>query len=158
MNPEIWRYIFDVIKYPLFLHDAQFRLLLVNNAYCREAGLTEAQVLGKPYWEVFPLGSAPLPDCKDAMCGKDHTGSQEELSVGEKTFFSKSYVIRDAQSKPLYAMHLFSDITERKQAEDSLNILAAKYHTVFELSTDAIMLLNEKGFFDCNEAALQMFG
>ena len=158
MNPEIWRYIFDLIKDPVFLHDAQFRVLLANRAYCREAGVTEVQALGKPYWEVFPLGSGPLPGCKDAMSGKSHTDSQEELSVGEKIFLSKSYVICDDQSKPLYALHLLSDITERKRAEDSLKLLAAKYHSVFELSTDAIMLLNETGFFDCNEATLQLFG
>ncbi len=34
----------------------------------------------------------------------------------------------------------------------------AKYRTLYESSSDAIMLLDEKGFFDCNNATLRIFG
>ncbi len=34
----------------------------------------------------------------------------------------------------------------------------AKYRTLYESSSDAIMMLDEKGFFDCNNATLHMFG
>ena len=34
----------------------------------------------------------------------------------------------------------------------------AKYRTLYESSSDAIMMLDEKGFFDCNNATLLMFG
>jgi len=33
-----------------------------------------------------------------------------------------------------------------------------KFRALFEASRDAIMLLDEKGFFDCNRATLEMFG
>ncbi len=33
-----------------------------------------------------------------------------------------------------------------------------KYRLLFDSSTDAIMLLDEKGFFDCNQATLDIFG
>jgi nitrogen-specific signal transduction histidine kinase len=45
MNPEIWRYIFDAIEEPAFLHDAQFRVVLANRAYCREAGKLEIRAV-----------------------------------------------------------------------------------------------------------------
>src|SRR5450830_966712 len=94
MNPEFWHYIFDAIDAPVFLHDTQFRVLLANHAYCREAGMTKVEVIGKPYWEVFPLGSGPLPSCMDAVSGKSCTSAQDEVRVGEKYFLSNSYVIR----------------------------------------------------------------
>ncbi len=34
----------------------------------------------------------------------------------------------------------------------------AKYRTLFEMSQDAIVTLDETGFIDCNEAAVRMFG
>jgi PAS domain S-box-containing protein len=34
----------------------------------------------------------------------------------------------------------------------------AKFRTLFESSNDAVMLLDEKGFFDCNDATLGIFG
>lgn len=57
-----------------------------------------------------------------------------------------------------FALDNFVNESERKRSEELLKNMAAKYHSVFELSTDAIMLLNEKGFSDCNEATLRMFG
>ncbi len=50
------------------------------------------------------------------------------------------------------------DISERKQQEDALKESETKLRTLFESTSDAVMLLDEKGFFDCNQAALVMFG
>lgn len=50
------------------------------------------------------------------------------------------------------------DITERKQAEDALRNSESKFRTLYEATSDAVMLLDEKGFFDCNDATLDVFG
>ena len=50
------------------------------------------------------------------------------------------------------------DISERKEAEEKLKESEEKYQTTFESSMDALMLLDEKGFFDCNKATLGLFG
>ena len=46
---------------------------------------------------------------------------------------------------------LAKTIALRKQAE-------GKFKTLYESSGDAIMMLDEKGFFDCNEATVKLFG
>ena len=50
------------------------------------------------------------------------------------------------------------DVTDRKRAEERLRENQEKYQTTFDASMDALMLLDEKGFFDCNKATLQLFG
>ena len=57
-----------------------------------------------------------------------------------------------------YALDHFAVEAERKATDESLTIMATKFRTVFDSSSDAIMLLDEYGFFDCNPAAIHMFG
>jgi PAS domain S-box-containing protein len=50
------------------------------------------------------------------------------------------------------------DITERKRAEQVLKDNEEKFRSIYEGSNDAIMLLTDKGFFDCNARTLELFG
>ena len=50
------------------------------------------------------------------------------------------------------------DITERKRTEQILAKSEKKFRTLFASTSEAVMLLNEHGFFDCNEATLAIFG
>ncbi len=50
------------------------------------------------------------------------------------------------------------DITRRKRVETALAESELKYRRLFESSNDALMLLDTERFFDCNEAALKVFG
>jgi PAS domain S-box-containing protein len=56
-----------------------------------------------------------------------------------------------------FATGIVRDISERKRTEESLKSLATKFSTLYESSSDAIMLYDEEGFFDCNPATLRMF-
>ncbi|HHH76546.1 MAG TPA: PAS domain S-box protein, partial [Phycisphaerae bacterium] len=46
---------------------------------------------------------------------------------------------------------LRASLASTRQAE-------TKFHTLYDSSSDAIMMLDESGFFDCNPATLKMFG
>ncbi|MEM9945764.1 MAG: PAS domain S-box protein [Cyanobacteria bacterium P01_D01_bin.36] len=50
------------------------------------------------------------------------------------------------------------DISDRVEAQSQLTNSEAKYRTLNESTQDAVMLLNDKGFIDCNPATLAMFG
>jgi PAS domain S-box-containing protein len=67
-------------------------------------------------------------------------------------------VERDAQGRALRMTGTNADITERKNAEYSLHKSETRMRTLYESTSDAVMLLNEGGFFDCNQSALSMFG
>jgi len=64
IDSNSFRQIFEEMDAPAFFHDSQFRLTLANAAYYRESGATEKEALGRHYWEVFPKGTEPLPNCK----------------------------------------------------------------------------------------------
>jgi PAS domain S-box-containing protein len=44
------------------------------------------------------------------------------------------------------------------ESAEALRRSETKFHTLYDSTRDAVMLLDEKGFFDCNPATLAMFG
>ncbi len=46
----------------------------------------------------------------------------------------------------------------KERAEEAIHDSEVRYRKLFESTGDAIMLLGEKGFLECNEATLQLFG
>ncbi len=47
---------------------------------------------------------------------------------------------------------------EHLRAMEALQRSEMKFRTLYDLTSDAVMLLDEKSFFDCNNATLKMFG
>jgi PAS domain S-box-containing protein len=106
-----------------------------------------------------------------------HSQSSEEVItqlrqgkswIGEITHYNKnnnevrvqSYwsATLDAQGDIAEILESNVDITERKKTEETLKESEEKYQTTFEMSMDALMLLDEKSFLDCNRSTLQLFG
>ncbi len=70
----------------------------------------------------------------------------------------RAYATYDHDGQITLTSGMDSDITKSKAMEQTLRQSEARFRTLFESSSDALMLYGEQGFFDCNEAALRMFG
>ena len=66
--------------------------------------------------------------------------------------------IRGSSGAPTHYLALKEDVTARKLAENALRRSETKFRTLYNSTSDAVMLLDHRGFFDCNKAALTMFG
>jgi len=53
---------------------------------------------------------------------------------------------------------LLKEIAERRQAEKDLRRSETKFRTLFDSTSDAVMLMTGHSFFDCNQATLAIFG
>jgi len=108
----------DVVSDPIFLHDKEFRILRCNKAYQQQAGIPFKQIVGQPYYTVFPKLDGPLPGCLQAMeKAAAEEEEEEELTVGTYIFRSRAYSIKDEQGIYLYSLHTLEDITDSKQSE-----------------------------------------
>ncbi len=70
---------------------------------------------------------------------------------------SRGSTVRDKMGKPVRFVGTHVDVTEQKRTESLLRESEQKFRTIFDSTEDAMMLLDENGFFDCNKATLKIF-
>ena len=55
-------------------------------------------------------------------------------------------------------LQLIREMAERERAMESLRQSEARFRTLFEATSDAVLLSTDDTFFECNEAAVRLFG
>ena len=119
-----WIAALDVVDDPIFLHDKELRILRCNKAYQQRAGMPFEQIIGQPYYEIFPKAATPLPCCLRAMeKAEEEEEEEEEVTVGDASYRSRSFSVRDEQDVHLYSVHILEDITESKRTEAAFRAL-----------------------------------
>ena len=127
-----WMSALDAVDDPIFLHDKEFRIVRVNRAYQRHAGIPFKEIIGRPYYEIFPKADGPLPGCRRTVEEKE--GDEEEINVDDRVYRSRAFPVYDGQGEFVFSVHSLEDITERKQAEAKMRL----FRTLLDNSGDAI--------------------
>lgn len=123
-----WMDALDVVKDPIFMHDAEYRILRCNKAYQQCAALPFHDIIGRPYYEIFPKSDGPLSCCLRAM--EKAAAGEEELVVGDTTYRSRAFSINDEHGVYLYSVHIMEDVTESRRAERLLRENEQNYRTL----------------------------
>ncbi|TAN49766.1 MAG: PAS domain S-box protein [Methylococcaceae bacterium] len=163
---DLLRSIIENAPVRVFWKDRDSRYLGCNTPFAKDAGRSRPDELtGKTDFDMGWKNQAELyrADDKAVMESGIAKLDYEEPSTapdGDTLWLRTSKVpLRDERHQVIGVLGIYQDISERKRAEAALQNMATKYRTVFESSTDAILLLDGKGLlFDCNPAALRVFG
>jgi PAS domain S-box-containing protein len=164
-SKDLLQSVVDNIPVWVFWKDSDSRFLGCNTLFSKNAGLAHPDaIIGKADFEMVWGEQAELyrADDKSVMdTGMPKLGYEEQQTTpdGNMIWVRTSKVpLHGADGKVIGMLGICEDITERKRTEELLKNMASKFQTVFESSADAIMLLDERGFFEGNEAALRLFG
>jgi len=140
-----WVESFDAIEQPIFLHDDQFRVVRANRCYAQRAGMNFHDLLGKPYWEVFPRNGGPLPGCAHAMQnGGDRHEEEVRLSDGS-IYISRSFPIRDDNGDYRFSIHVMQDVTELERITSALQHEMRARRTISASNQALIHAVSEEG-------------
>ncbi len=150
----------QIIEYAsegIVVFDKELNILQVNSIACKNLGYAPEELLRKKILQLL--------DPNDL---KNHPLKLKELIVGE-TIFSERYLKRkdgsvylaDLSAKMLPDNTFFvvaKDITKKHEVEMQTKNSENKFRTLFESSNDAILLMDDIRFTDCNPKAEQIYG
>lgn len=155
--------ILDNSPYIAWLKDTKGCYINVNKAYVSYVRLQDAQqVIGKTDFDLWPKELAEQYSLDDAevMAQRQQKHIEESSLDGNKVHWVETFKtpVIDEEGHVLGTTGFARDITERKLADEALRRSEAQLRTLYDSTSDAVMLLDENGFFYCNRASLAMFG
>lgn len=131
-----------------------FRFIEVNPVFAKMTGTSRDKLIGKCVNEALPEAR----DCWVENLGKvASTGEPNRFELYMKSA-GRWFAVYAYSTVPGQFGVLVQDITENRQAEADLKRSEEKFRSIYEGSTNAVMLLTKNGFFDCNARTLEIFG
>ncbi len=149
----------------IYIKDRDGRYRLFNSAAGQVTGKTAEEVIGKDDTNIF--------QDEQAMCVMEHDRQvmnagcvityEEILTTNDgtvRTFLSTKGPINDENGELYGLFGISRDITRRKQAEKMLLDSEERYRRLFEVESDAVLLVDceTEQIIDANEAALKLYG
>lgn len=141
-----WQYTFDSINDAVFLLSQDQRILRCNKAsYLFFNKTPPGQIIGKRCWEVVHGTSEPMPTCPVIKMKKTRKRESSVLKYGDRWLEVTADPFLDENNNISGAVHIISDITERKRMEDILSSSEEKYHKLHDSMIDAFILVDMDG-------------
>ena len=153
-----WTITFDAIKDGIALLAVDQTILKANQAFANLVKKPFPAIIGKKCHELIHSDRLPPPHCPFKKMLKSKKRESRELVLNDHIFEVVVDPITDDAGAIAGAAHIISDITERKRTEQALCESESKYRILFETANDAIFLMDQNIFIDCNTKTLEIFG
>jgi PAS domain S-box-containing protein len=173
-----WRTTFDGVVDAMFVLDAQQCVQRCNKAARQLFRKPLKAILGRHCWELMHDTTEPIPQCPFQRMADSRQRETMELAVGKRWYRVVVDPLLDPAGEVQGAVHIVSEITERKKAAAALQQLnaslerrvndrtaelaesEARFRTIFDTAGDGMFLgkMNGRGFYLANRACLDMLG
>ena len=139
---KVWKSTFDTIPDSIVIYDTEFRIIKANAAYHESAGLMLREMIGLPYYEVYPKLDGPLEISSRIMeKGEEMKEGEVFIESLDRTFKIRVYPRYDEVERELQFVQIMEDITEMKRTQNML-LQSAKLASVGEVSAGLAHELN----------------
>jgi len=162
-SKEKYRSIFESATNAIILINRDYNVTECNKRITQLLGFSPEEIIGRPFTKLLH------PDyVEDALKSINEIFKGAASKVGEYKLRRRHGEFIDAKTNagPLMdaygnvyrAICLMDNITESKRILEDLEISERRYRSLFEAANDAIFLMDEDTFIDCNRKTEEMFG
>lgn len=135
-------------------HVENYVMIDVNDCHEQLTGLIKNEILGKTIAEIFPKMEMENIRKLQATASKGETSRYERYQERSGRY----YEIISYRPKKYQLVIIVNDITQRKFAEEALKVSETNFRSLFENSSDGIVISNQEIIVECNTAAHEMLG
>ena len=157
-----WQNIFNAIGNPAFILDPKHTVIAVNNMTLELSGKPETDILGKKCYELFhdQDTASPVQNCPLEKMLKSNRFKTVEM---ETELFGGFYLVSstpvfDRQGNLDIIIHIATDITQRKKAEDALRETEERFRILLNKSFDGIFIHDNFIILDINQRMADILG
>ncbi len=139
--------------------DGQF--LFVSPSYCQMFGLEEKDLLGKPFLPLVHEDdrASTLEAMKDLFRPPYECSVQQRAKTrhGWRWLAWACKAVTNSDGEVIEIVSVGRDVSEQVKTQQALQASEQRYHTVFASARDAMFVLRDDTFVDCNEQACTLF-
>jgi len=119
--------------------------------------VNQNELLGKSFYDIFPKENADLfmSYVTETLNSYKSIVKEYSLNINDKIAW---FEVRMSPISDDQVIAIIRDITKRAEVTESLKKSELKFRNLFEQSGDAILMIKNGRFFECNQAALDMLG
>ncbi|HEX2993830.1 MAG TPA: PAS domain S-box protein, partial [Anaerolineales bacterium] len=162
-NRSLYQSLVETSPLSICRKDLAGRFTFANQRFLKLSHTTLDELVGKTDFDLHPSELAEKYRSDDLAVME--SGQVEEI-IEERAVHEGETALVQTIKAPIYdgtgkvngIQISFWDITDRKRAEATIRDSEERLRAIYEGTHDAVMILNEKGFFDCNSQTLKMFG
>lgn len=121
----------------------------------KSLNVAPGQLVGESIYELYKGNEEILDNIKRTLQGESFVGWGRIGDIDLETFYSP---LLDEDGEITGILGVTSDITERKSSEEILQQSEEKFRVLFSKANDAIFIMDEDVFIECNEKTREMFG
>lgn len=142
-----WEATFDAIPDAIVIHDKDYKIVRCNSMYSRAANMAFDDIIGKPYYDVFPKTGEPFEMCKNLETEKA-TEEESRRWIEEIACDNKFYKVTGfpllLNSETVNYVHIIEDITGEKASEEAIKESEYRYRLLFDNLNDAAFLADSE--------------
>lgn len=154
-----WQTTFDAVGDAIWLLDNDSRIIRCNRAAEELYDTNIEKIYGRPCWEIVHGTHTAPENCPHQRLPESQKREMTETAIGNCWYRVVVDPVFDEAGRLTGAVHIMSDITSRKMAEETLRRSEEKHRTILETAMDGFWLVDINGrLLEVNASYCKMSG